>query len=88
MKLKYEFEMMSLGDDTIAVPVGDGAREYRGVVKMNESATRIFQILFHETSEEEILCILKKEYAASEVDLRKCIHETIQQLQERDMLIV
>lgn len=88
MKLKYEFEIMELGNDTIAVPVGEGAQEYHGVIKMNESASAIFEILKTDTTEEKIVSLLEKDYDTPRAELAKLVHETIQQLQDRNMLIL
>ena len=61
-KLKYTFENMELDDHIVAVPVGDGAQAFRGVVKLNESAAEIFELLKHETTEEEVIAELKKRH--------------------------
>ena len=62
MKLKYTFESMELDDRIIAVPVGDGAQDFRGVVKLNDSAAEIFDLLKQETTEEAVVEALKARY--------------------------
>ncbi len=62
MKLKFTFESMKLEDAIIAVPVGNSAETFRGVIKLNDSAAEIFELLKEETSEEEIITILKERY--------------------------
>lgn len=61
-KLKYTFELMDLDDRKVAVPVGNGAEEFRGVVKLNESAAEIFELLKQDTTEGMVIAELKKKY--------------------------
>lgn len=62
MKLKYSFETMELDNETIAVPIGAGSQEFRGVVKLNESALEIFNLLKEETTEEAVITALQQRY--------------------------
>ena len=62
MKLKYNFETMELDDQIVAVPVGEGSQEFRGVVKLNESAMEIFSLLKEETTEEAVIAALRQRY--------------------------
>ena len=62
MKLKYTFETMELDNETVAVPVGADAQDFRGVVKLNESALEIFNLLKEETTEEAVIAALQQRY--------------------------
>ena len=62
MKLKYSFETMELDNETIAVPVGADAQDFRGVIKLNESALEIFSLLKEETTEEAVIAALRQRY--------------------------
>ena len=75
MKLKYEFETMEMDDQIVAVPVGDDAEEaLHGIIKLNDSAAAIFTLLKKETSEDEIVAAMKKDYNASETQIREYVH--------------
>ena len=55
MKAKYTFEIMEIDDQMMAVPVGEVADELHGILKLNQSAAAILELLKEETSEEEIV---------------------------------
>ena len=38
MKLRYEFTMMDMGGEIAAVPTGDNAAEFHGVLKLTDVA--------------------------------------------------
>lgn len=54
MQLKYMFETIELGDQIIAVPIGQPLDEYHGVLKLNETAAVIFNLLNKDTSKGKI----------------------------------
>lgn len=62
MRLKVTFECVELDDHIVAVPVGEGAQNFRGVIKLNETAAEIFDLLKDETTEEAIITELNKRY--------------------------
>jgi uncharacterized protein YihD (DUF1040 family) len=62
MKLKYTFETMKLDEYIVAVPVGDDAEKFHGVIKLNESAAEIFDLLKEDTTEDVIIDELKNRY--------------------------
>ena len=85
MKLKYNFETMELDDRVVAVPVGDGAQEFRGVVKLNESAAEIFNLLKDETTEEAVVAKLKKSYG-DDPEIVVFVQEMIEYLESEGIL--
>lgn len=79
LKLKFLFETMELDGQVVAVPIGTNVEEFRGVIKMNETAARILELLKNDISEDDIINKLMNEYDASRElisdDVRKCISE-------------
>lgn len=65
MRLKGSFEIVTLEDSFVAVPVGEGSSQFRGVIKMNNSSLQVFQMMQQGLSEEEITDKLSKEYTDS-----------------------
>ena len=43
MKSKYKYEVISLDDGLVAVPIGDGTQQFHGVLKVNETAMAILK---------------------------------------------
>lgn len=80
MKAKYEFEFMNLDDGLVAVPVGDDAVQFRGVLKINETAKTIIQLLANDTTEEQIIDAILKEYNGETEKITGYVHEFINTL--------
>ncbi len=80
MKAKYSFEVMDLDDGRVAVPVGDGAEQFRGVLKVNESAVAILKLLEKETTEEAIVDALMKEYDGEKETIANFVNEFVETL--------
>lgn len=74
MKLKYTFDAVDMGDEIVAVPVGDGADQIHGVVKLNKSGQEIMELLKNDITMEGIIDILAEKYDNSREDL--IIHVT------------
>ena len=86
MKLKHTFEIMEIDDQIMAVPVGDCAEEFHGILKINQSAAAILELLKEDTTEEEIVAKLLKEYDSTEEELQAFVHEYLEQLKEAELV--
>ena len=80
MKSKFSFEIMDLDDGLVGVPVGDGAEQFHGVLKLNESGKAILKLLEQEITEEDIVKQLLNEYAGDEKEVAGFVHEFIGKL--------
>ena len=86
MRLKYELETVDLSDEIIAVPVGQGADQLRGVLRLNQAGKEIFSLLKEETSEEEIIHKLSLKYENNSDQLTSYVRQTITQLKELNLI--
>ena len=82
MKLKCELGCVEIDDETIAVPVGDSAGIIKGVLRLNEGAAEIIDLLKEETTEESITEILCNKYSNSRDMLAGYVHNAVSQLRE------
>lgn len=81
MKLRYEFETMEMDDQIVAVPVGEEAEDaLHGIIKLNDSGAAIFRLLKKETTEDAIVAAMKKEYDASEEQIREFVRAFVSDL--------
>lgn len=80
MKAKYDFEFMELDDGLVAVPVGNDANVFHGVLKINETAAAIIKLLANETTEEQIVDAILKEYNGDNEQITAYVHEFIGKL--------
>jgi len=86
MRLKYEFETTELGDEIIAVPVGDNAMNFKGVLNLNASAAAILKLLKEDTTADEIVLSLMDEYEGSKEELTAFVEKFVQKLENEDLL--
>lgn len=87
MRLKYTFETMKLDDLIVAVPVGEQANEFHGVVKLNEVAASIFELLKNEITEEGIIDALEIEFDATRSELTDDVKKCIELFSEKGLLV-
>ncbi len=62
MKLKEDFITHNGVDGTVLLATGNEAKNFHGIVKLNETAAKIVELLKKETSKEEILSSFVKDY--------------------------
>ena len=86
MKLKYDFVTMEMEGKTVAVAVGDDANKFHGMLRLNDTAACIFQLLHTDVSLEMIVEAMKNEYDAPETELRRYVEEYIQSLADAGLL--
>jgi len=86
MRLKCDFEVMELNEEKIAVPVGDNASIFQGVVKLNETAAFILNLLKQETSEEAIVEALLSEYDADRETIENDVKEYISKFADMGLI--
>ena len=86
MKLTMDFEILDLADELVAVPVGDNADGFHGVLKLNEEAAAIIRLLGQETTAEQIADELLKEYSVSKEELLSYINSFVDQLRSNNLL--
>ena len=87
MRLKYTFETMKLDESIVAIPVGEGVNEYHGVIKLNETASFIFELLKNDITEESIVDALEQKYDAPRDVLAKDVRKYIELFMEKGFLI-
>jgi len=75
MKLKYDLEIMNVGDEIVAVPVGDNASELHAMIKLNEESKQIIELIKKYDTPEKVheqLCILHPEDSKNELGQQLC----------------
>lgn len=78
MKLKNEFIVHNVGDETLLVPTAGAS--FHGLVQGNKTVDTILNCLMEDTTEEQILIALKEKYEGNEADMRADIADVIAKL--------
>ncbi len=86
MKLKYEFETVEIDGEIMAVPVGDNSDDLHAMLRLNDTAAFILEALKEETTEEDIIAKIKKEYDCSETDVAEYVHSYIEELKNNGIV--
>ena len=66
MKLRYEFSVMEMDGEYMAVPVGENAGSFNGMLRMNEVSAEILDLLKEDTTPEAVHRILQERYPDSD----------------------
>lgn len=65
MILKSSFEVIQVADDYMAVPVGEEAQRFNGVVALSEAAAYLLRQMRTPRSREDLVRLLTEEYDVS-----------------------
>ena len=55
MKMLYNFEIMDIGEEFFAVPVGDDRSRFHGMIRLNQDAAEMFRLIQEYRSPEAVL---------------------------------
>lgn len=86
MKLSFTFEMVDMGDEIIAVPVGPQAEKLHGIVKLNKSGKEILELLSTERTENEIIDALAARYEDERSILSGYVRSLIEALRKDGLI--
>ena len=78
MKLKNEFIVHNIGDETLLVPTAQA--DFHGLVQGNKTVDTILNCLTNDTTEDQIFIALKEKYDGDEADMRADIADVITKL--------
>ncbi len=88
MKLKYEFVINNVAGETVAVSVGNNDGRFNGYIKLNETGAFIFKMLKNDTTREEIINALMKQYPDATQDAaEESVDSLIEQLSKAELLV-
>lgn len=86
MKINYSYEIVDLGEEVVAVPVGRKEERIRAVLKMNKEGREIIDLLKSETTEEEVVDTLASRYENDRDVLKNYVHKVVEVLREHDLI--
>lgn len=87
MKLKKEIAITEVAGDFIAVPVGEAADAFKGVIRLNKTGKDIMECLIEGKSEARIVDTLLKKYEGVDAETAgKYVREIIDRLEETGLL--
>ena len=86
MKIKEGFELISIADEHLAIPIGKEAVSFKGTVALSEAAFFLLKNMKTDKTQEELLKLLISEYDIDPTIAKKDIDLFIKELQYIDVL--
>lgn len=86
MKLKEGFITYNTGDENLLVATGEAGKSFNGIVRNNETAAFIAELLKEETTEDEIVNKLLDTYDVDEKTARKDVKKLLDTFKKEGFL--
>ncbi len=86
MKLKKGFCTQTISDGQVMVPTAEAETDFRGIVRSNETAAFVVDMLKNETTKDEILNALKQEYEGDERKMEQDLLSVLDKLKSIDAI--
>lgn len=80
MKLKYPFITQRVNDGYVAVATGDGAEEFKGIIRLNDVGKEIFELLSTDQTEESLVTALNERYDDPNKEIEGSVREFVDYL--------
>ena len=81
MKLKEGVIFTKVAEETIVVTVGEAANAFRGMIKLNSTGAFIAENMLENTSKEELVALLRKEYDVDEETAAESVESIVEKFQ-------
>ena len=87
MKIKEGFVLKQVADATIVVPAGKASLDFNGMITLNDTGAFLWRLLEEDTTEEEMLAAMLKEYEVDESTARAGIARFVKKLGSEGLLV-
>ena len=86
MNIRKQLVKRTIAGDVILVPVGDASLELKGLLTLNETGERMWNLLPQCDTEEALVQQMLEEYEVDETTLRADVGEFLDSLRQLDIL--
>ena len=86
MKIKKEFTVRDLYGEDVLVPVGETAKSFKGIIKMNNIGRFIWENLEKVETEDEIVSMVIDKYALELTQAKNDVDDFIKYLKNVDII--
>lgn len=87
MRVMDSFYIREIAGETIAIPTGNAAQKFSGIIGLNDLGCFLFKCLENDQSEDMLVSAVCEEYEVDPVTARKDIIEFLEQLRNQGILI-
>jgi len=86
MKIKTDYILRKVGKQYVVVATGKSSKDFHGMIRLNESAAFVFELLKKDTTEQKLIDALITEYSVEETEARDDISAFLSTLKEAGAL--
>lgn len=87
MKLMYEFVIQEVAGSFMAVAVGPGSENFRGMIRLNKTGEHIFRCLMQGADDSSIVSSLLEKFEVTEEQARAATDSFLAKLRESGVLV-
>lgn len=86
MKLKEGLIFHAVGEEHMAVATGEAAKSFNGIIRNNETAAYIFELLQEEITEENIVEAMCERYDAPKDVIASDVADVVERIRKAGLL--
>lgn len=86
MRIKEGFLKRQVGERAVVVPIGEAAKNFHGMIHLNETGGEIWELLKEETTEEKVLREMLEIYEVEEEQAKKSLDAFLSKMREAGVL--
>ena len=86
MKLKYKFLVRNVAGQAVALAPGEDSKNFNGMIKLNETGEFIFKLLENDTTVDEIVDAILKQYNTSAEEAKEAVNGYLDILRKHNLL--
>ena len=86
MRIKKGYLLRLVGNQNVVVAIGEESLKFNGMLRLNQSATYMWQLLIEGSSEEELIRAVHDRYDADIDMIKKDVTQFIAKLQEAKVI--
>ncbi len=87
MKIAEGFLLKSIAGTNVVVPTGSNTVSFGNVITLNETGVFLFELLENDTTEENLVASMLKEYDIDEATAKADVAEFVGKLKEAGLLV-
>lgn len=86
MRIKEGFLKRQVGERAVVVPIGEAAKDFHGMIHLNETGGELWELLTEETTEEAVLQRMLEIYEIEEEQAKKSLDAFLHKMREAGVL--
>lgn len=86
MRIKEGFVVREVGGSVVAVPTGEATKDFRGMIRLNDTAVFLWKVFLTDATREEAIAALEGEYNVSRAEAEEGVDAFVSTLIGNDLI--